>query len=339
MAFTLPTGITHGSKSRVGYAPIHPRLDELNNNYNSRDRGGYNHHDLWVQIKQMVWGQYNPYLRYIRRNSRFRFSIYDNNSWFGLLSRDRHKSSKSSTGSNRDRKRNRHYLYYGLLISLLSIAPVNAEEGDKNVSNPVAAATGNVTNQAVQFQNNGAPSRQVMGPNISCNGSTMTFSPFYMGNHTTPYDVDKVDGMEQSSYTVAENWGFQINFMVPLDGSIVERCKSIAARQEAKMALDYELVRAKECASLQTKGFMILPGSRVYNICSDIIPIAAWNKAQAKVLKCKSPPKPWYKPWHKPKETCKLMSTLSDQYAKEEAARKQAAAQKTSSKSEKSTKK
>jgi len=166
-----------------------------------------------------------------------------------------------------------------------------------------------------------------MGPNISCNGSTMTFSPFYMGNHTTPYD----ENMDQSSYTVAENWGFQVNFMVPLDGSIVERCKSIAARQEAKMALDYELVRAKECANLQTKGFMILPGTRVYHMCSDIIPIASWNKAQAKILKCKSPPKPWYKPWHKPKETCKFMSTLSDQYAKEEAARK-AAAEKTSSK-------
>ena len=71
--------------------------------------------------------------------------------------------------------------------------------------------------------------------------------------------------------------------MVPLDGSIVERCKSIAARQEAKMALDYELVRAKECASLQQKGFMLLPGSRVYHMCSDIIPISAWNKAQAKI--------------------------------------------------------
>jgi len=131
-----------------------------------------------------------------------------------------------------------------------------------------------------------------------------------MGNHTTPYDINEVHGMEQKSYTVAENWGFQVNFMVPLDGSIVERCKSIAARQEAKMALDYELVRAKECANLQAKGFMILPGTRVYHMCSDIIPISAWKKAEAKVLKCKLPPKPWYKPWAKPKEECK-MSTLN----------------------------
>ena len=181
----------------------------------------------------------------------------------------------------------------------------------------MAAATGNVTNQAVQFQNNGAPSRQIVGPNISCNGATMTFSPFYMGNHTTPFD----DQMEQQSYTVAENWGGQINFMVPLDGSIVERCKAAASRHIAKMKLDYELVRVKNCAELQQKGFMLLPGSRVYHICSDVIPISTWKKAEAKVLACKTPPKPWYKPWHKPKPKCE-MSTITRQVAAREAAAK-----------------
>ena len=156
----------------------------------------------------------------------------------------------------------------------------------------MAAATGNVTNQAVQFQNNGAPSRQVLGPNISCNGATMTFSPFYMGNHTTPYD----DKMSQQSYTVAENWGAQINFMVPLDGSLVERCKSIAARQQAKMELDYELVRALKCAELQQKGFMIRPATRVYHMCSDIIPISAFKKEVAAALAKRLPPPP-PKPW------------------------------------------
>jgi len=152
----------------------------------------------------------------------------------------------------------------------------------------VAAATGNVTNQAVQFQNNGAPSRQVYGPNISCNGATMTFSPFYMGNHTTPFD----DEMSQQSYTVAENWGGQINFMIPLDGSLVERCKSIAARQQSKMELDYELVRVKNCAELQQKGFMIRPGTRVYHMCSDVIPISAFKKQVAEALAKANPPPP-----------------------------------------------
>ena len=123
----------------------------------------------------------------------------------------------------------------------------------------------------------------------------MTFSPFYMGNHTTPYD----DQMDQQSYTVAENWGAQINFMVPLDGSLIERCKAIGARQQAKMELDYELVRVKNCAELQQKGFMLRPGTRVYHMCSDVIPISAFKaevaKAQAALLP-PQPPKPW---WHK----------------------------------------
>jgi hypothetical protein len=121
----------------------------------------------------------------------------------------------------------------------------------------------------------------------------MTFSPFYMGNHTTPYD----DHMRQQSYTVAENWGGQLNFMVPLDGSLVERCKAAADRQIQKMSLDYELVRVKNCAELQQKGFMIRPGTRVYHICSDVIPISAFKKqvaaAQAKALP-PPPPKTWW---------------------------------------------
>ena len=295
MVISLPTVIPLGSKSRVSNSPVHTGKYELNNNNDSRDRGGYNHHDLWVRIKQMVWGQYNPYLNIVRRDSRFRLGIQHDNSWQRLLTRNSNKSSKPSSRGNRNRKNYRNYCYYYLLIGLLAIgAPVKADEGEtNNTSNPVAAATGNVTNQAVQFQNNGAPSRQVYGPNNSCNGATMTFSPFYMGNHTTPFD----DAMDQQSYTVAENWGMQLNFMVPLDGSLVEICKGIAKKHAAKMSLDYELVRLKNCAELQQKGFMIRPGTRVYHICSDVIPIAAFKaevaKAQAAALP-PQPPKKWY---------------------------------------------
>ena len=129
----------------------------------------------------------------------------------------------------------------------------------------MAAATGNVTNQAVQFQNNGAPSRQQYGSAISCNGSTMTFSPFYMGNDTSPFDDE--------GYVISENWGFQINFSVPLNRDLTKQCQEIAKRQEEKMRLDYELVRALKCAELQQKGFTIRPRTRVYGICSDIVPI------------------------------------------------------------------
>ena len=145
----------------------------------------------------------------------------------------------------------------------------------------------------MQFQNNGAPSRQHYGPAISCNGATMTFSPFYMGNHTKPWDIDE-DGMRPSSYTMAENWGGQINFMNPLDREGLNRCRAIAARQEEKMRLDYELVRALKCAELQTKGFMIHPKSKLYPLCEDIVPIASYLKStQPQIPK----EKPWYKPF------------------------------------------
>ena len=276
MAFTLPTGITHGSESRISNPKFHPGFDEQYNNNDPRDcrRNNYNH--LWVCITEMVRGQPDSLLRLIRWHNRFRFGMELNNSWKRFHFRSGNKSSQPGTVNNRNRKRNRHYFYYGILISLLSIAPAKAETD--NVANPVAAATGNVTNQAVQFQNNGAPSRQHYGPNISCNGATMTFSPFYMGNHTKPWDIDE-DGMRPSSYTMAENWGGQINFMIPLDREGLRRCRSIAARQEEKMRLDYELVRALKCAELQQKGFMLMPGSRVYSLCSDVIPIAAFKKS------------------------------------------------------------
>ena len=301
MAITLPTSITHGSESRISDPTVHPRVDEFNNDNSTGYRRRYNDNQVWFSPKLVEWRKYYTYFSNFWRNSRFRFSIHDTYSRRSIQFRDNNQSSNSSIRNTGNRKNYRNYCYYYLALCLLSIAPVYAEPEVQNTSNPVAAATGNVTNQAVQFQNNGAPSRQIMGPNISCNGSTMTFSPFYMGNHTTPFD----ENMDQSSYTVAENWGFQVNFMVPLDGSITERCKSIAARQEAKMALDYELVRAKECANLQTKGFMIMPGSRVYKMCSDIIPISTYLEAKAKAQACKEPPKPWWKPWHKTQPKCK----------------------------------
>ena len=105
----------------------------------------------------------------------------------------------------------------------------------------------------------------------------MTFTPFYMGNHVKPWEHEE-GRMSPSGYTINENWGAQINFMVPLDGSITEQCKAIGKRQEEKMRLDYELVRIKECASLQAKGFTLRPGSDLEHICHDVVPISALTK-------------------------------------------------------------
>ena len=305
------TAITNCCQSRISDSEFYSGVNELYNYNDSRNCRRNNYNNLWVSFKQMDWGKYNPYIRNFWRNSRFRFSIYNPYSWRSLRVRSGNESSKSGTVSNRNRPRNRHYFYYGILISLLSVGSVKAEEN--NVANPVAAATGNVTNQAVQFQNNGAPSRQHYGPNISCNGATMTFSPFYMGNHTKPWDIDE-DGMRPSSYTMAENWGGQINFMVPLDRQGLRQCRSIAARQEEKMRLDYELVRVLKCAELQKKGFMLREGSPLEDLCIDVVAIAKHEadkeKQVRKYLKEKCTPVKGFKPpWKEQEYECKTIKT------------------------------
>ena len=154
--------------------------------------------------------------------------------------------------------------------------PAYAEDDVYNTSAPESTATGNVTNQAVQFQNNGAPSRQQMGGYngraIACNGPTMTFSPFWMASENKPYDPE--------SYSRGWNYGAQVNFMVPMDYDTVRRGKSLAKRQEEKMRVDYELVRSLKCAELMTKGFTFRPGSRVEHMCSDVVPIVSLLEKQ-----------------------------------------------------------
>lgn len=95
----------------------------------------------------------------------------------------------------------------------------------------------------------------------------MTFSPFVMGNDTIP--------MDSEGYVRNNNWGAQINFMVPLDGGMIEQCKSIARKHEQRMRLDYILLRATKCAELQKQGFTFRPGSQFEAVCNDIVPIAA----------------------------------------------------------------
>jgi hypothetical protein len=87
--------------------------------------------------------------------------------------------------------------------------------------------------------------------------------------------------------------------MIPLDREGLRRCRSMAARQEEKMRLDFELVRVLKCAELQQKGFMLVPNSRVYDMCSDVIPIAAYKKAEAETKADLLPPQPPKKWWNK----------------------------------------
>jgi hypothetical protein len=95
----------------------------------------------------------------------------------------------------------------------------------------------------------------------------MTFRPFYMGNDTIPYEAD--------GYVRSNNYGMQMSFMIPLDGSMIEQCKQIARRHEQKMRLNYEMIRAVKCTEIMKAGFTFRPGSRVEVLCHDIIPIVS----------------------------------------------------------------
>ena len=195
------------------------------------------------------------------------YNIFRRNGWRSLVSRNYNPRCRSG-GDDRHYRKYRPNFYHYIALYLLAITPAYAEDPKvQNTSNPVAAATGNVTNQAVQFQNNGAPSRQMFGVNNSCNGSTMTFSPFYMGNDSIPYEHD--------GYVRSNNFGAQVSFSVPLDGGMIELCKQIARRHEEKMRLNYEMVRALKCTEIMQAGFTFRPGSRVEVLCHDIVPIVS----------------------------------------------------------------
>ena len=208
----------------------------------------------------MVWNKRNPQ----RRHHRLFNYLVRHNRWRTVSTGDCNTSSRAHR-DNRHQSNHQHYLYYYLTFCLLSVGPAFAESPTvSNSANPIAAATGNVTNQAVQFQNNGAPSRQQFTGGNSCNGTTLTFSPFYMGNDTLP-----------TGYTRNNNYGAQLNFSVPLDGGMIEQCKAIAKRHEEKLRLDYELVRALKCTEIMKAGFTFRPGSRVEVLCHDIVPIVS----------------------------------------------------------------
>ena len=208
----------------------------------------------------MVWNKRNPKWGHHRF-----FDYLVGNNCRRTVSTGDCDTSSGNRRDNRHQSNYRHYLYYYLAVCLLAVTPVKAEEPKvQNTANPIAAATGNVTNQAVQFQNNGAPSRQQFTGGNSCNGTTMTVSPFYMGNDTLP-----------QGYTRNNNYGMQLNFSVPLDGGMIEQCKAIAKRHEEKLRLDYELVRALKCTEIMKAGFTFRPGSRVEVLCHDIVPIVS----------------------------------------------------------------
>ncbi len=270
MDSSLSTVVTRSGESQYCHAPVYTGVDEQYDNNHSNNKGGQTDRGLRISNKNVVWKQCRAFWKYYSD----RYNILRKRRSQTLDTGDYNKSCWNSRKDKYNHRLDCKYYYY-ILIGLLTISPVYANEPEvNNTSNPVAAATGNVTNQAVQFQNNGASSRQQYAGGNTCNGSTMTFSPFYMGNHAKPWsEKEGESGLHPSSYQLNENWGFQVNFMVPLSKQSFKQCLEIAKRHEEKMRLEYELTRAIKCAELGQKGYTLLPGSRVYEMCSDVVPI------------------------------------------------------------------
>lgn len=204
----------------------------------------------------------------------FQHYLQRQDGWRRVSTRDRRAHCWGS-GDSRHHSSYRTNHHYKQLVSVLSViaigfgGTVRAEEdnGTTAIANPVATSSGSVSNQSVQI-NQGGYSRQAFGGGHACNSSTLTFTPFYLGNDVHP------------EYVRNQNYGIQMTFSIPLDREMVNLCKNLASKRLEKERLDYALIRALKCAELLDKGFMIRPESPYAVVCSDVVPIARAPKTE-----------------------------------------------------------
>ena len=191
-----------------------------------------------------------------------------------LAARNRHSGSRRDRNP-RHRTYHRNRIHNNLVKCLLSVvfltcSPVNAQTNDGTtvIANPQASSTGSVTNSAVQI-NQGSYSTQGLGTGHFCNSGTMVFTPFYLGAGFHP------------EYSRSENYGAQISFAIPLDGSAQEICKELGRKKIQQKRIDILLTRIRECTAMYDKGYMIRPNSPYSAICDDVVPIAAYSNLPA----------------------------------------------------------
>ena len=168
-----------------------------------------------------------------------------------------------------------------LLLACLCLVSNSARaEGETDVvAQPNAIGNSSIINQNMNV-NQGATSKNQYG-NLVCSQPSMSFTPFYTGN----------DAQGEESYSINEGWGFQMSFMVPL-GVNNETCSELAkvkldlAKEElSKQEHDKQLVRVLKCSQLHAAGYMINPKSKYASLCSDVINIRAYVKANSEKFK------------------------------------------------------
>jgi len=168
-----------------------------------------------------------------------------------------------------------------LLLACLCLASNQVRaEGDTNVqAQPNAVGNSSIINQNMNI-NNGMTGKLQFG-NLVCSQPTMAVTPFYTGN----------DAQGEDTYSINEGWGVQMSFMFPL-GSNNETCSELAkvkldlAKEELdKQVHDKQLVRVLKCSQLHASGYMINPASKYAYICSDVINIRSYVKANPEEFK------------------------------------------------------
>ena len=168
-----------------------------------------------------------------------------------------------------------------LLLACLCLVSSSdkAEGGTDVVAQPNAVGNSSIINQNMNV-NNGMTGKLQFG-NLVCSQPTMAVTPFYTGN----------DAQGEETYSINEGWGIQMSFMIPL-GTNNETCSELAkvkldlAKEELnKQEHDKQLVRILKCGQLHASGYMINPASKYAYICSDVINIRSYVKANAEKFK------------------------------------------------------
>ena len=165
-----------------------------------------------------------------------------------------------------------------LLVCQSLVSKVRAE-GDTNVQaqpNAIGNSSIIIHNMIV---NNGMTGKLQFG-NLICSQPTMAVTPFYTGN----------DAQGEETYSINEGWGIQMSFMIPLGDN--KTCNDLAkvklelAKEELdKQVHDKQLVRILKCGQLHASGYMINPKSKFAYICSDVINIRTYVKANSEKFK------------------------------------------------------
>ncbi len=168
-----------------------------------------------------------------------------------------------------------------LLLACLCLVSNSARaEGDTDVvAQPNAVGNSSIINQNMNI-NQGATSKNQYG-SLVCSQPSMSFTPFYTGN----------DAQGEETYSINEGWGFQMSFMVPL-GSNNQTCSDLAKvklelakEQLSKQVHDKQLVRVLKCSQLHASGYMINPKSKFAGLCSDVINIRSYVRANPEKFK------------------------------------------------------